>query len=122
MQDICLAFRRFSKSPSFVLAVVVSIGLGIGANASIFSIVITFLLRPPAVGDPANNLSWPLFNDLRDQARSFSGLTAFYPSMPTSIGGSSESERVWGALVEWNYFDVNEIRMTLGRGFQRGDE
>jgi predicted permease len=137
MQDIYLAFRRFSKSPSFVLAVVVSIGLGIGANASIFSIVSTFLLRPPAVGTPAtlmsifttdrgnccgNNLSWPLFNDLRDQARSLSGLTAFYPSMPTSIGGSSESERVWGALAEWNYFDVNEIRMTLGRGFQRGDE
>jgi predicted permease len=137
MQDIRLAFRRFSKSPSFAFAVIVSIGLGIGANATIFSIVSTFLLRPPAVGDPAtlmsvfttdrgnccgNNLSWPLFNDLRDQARSFSGLTAFYPSMPTSIGGSSEPERVWGALAEFNYFDVNEIPMALGRGFHRDEE
>ena len=137
MRDIRLALRRFSKSASLVFAVIVSIGLGIGANSTIFSIVRTFLLRPPAVGDPAtlmsvfttkhgnccgNNLSWPLFNDLRDQARSFSGITAIYPSMPTSIGGSSEPERVWGALAEWNYFDVNEIRMTLGRGFQKDEE
>jgi predicted permease len=137
MQDIRLAFRRFSKSPGFAIAVIVSIGLGIGANATIFSIVNTFLLRPPAVGDPAtlfsvfttdhgnccgNNLSRPFFNDLRDQARSFSGLTAFYPSMPTSVGGSSEPERVWGALAEFNYFDVNEIRMALGRGFHRDEE
>jgi predicted permease len=137
MQDIQLAVRRFSKSPSFFFAVIVSIGLGIGANATIFSIVSSFLLRPPAVGEPAtlvslfttkhgdccgNNLSWPLFNDLRGQARSFSGLTAFYPSMPTSIGGSSEPVRVWGALAEFNYFDVNEIRMALGRGFHRDEE
>ena len=137
MQDIRLAFRRFSKSPGFVFAVIVSIGLGIGANATIFSIVSTFLLRPPAVGDPptlmsvfttdrgnccGNNLSWPLFNDLREQTRSFSGLTAFYPSMPTSIGGSSEPERVWGALAEFNYFGVNEIPMALGRGFRRDEE
>jgi predicted permease len=137
MRDIQLALRRFSKSPSFVIAVVVSIGLGIGANATIFSMVSTFLLRPPAVGDPAtlqsvlttrhgdccgNNLSWPLYNDLRAQARSFSGLTAFYPSMPTSIGGHSEPQRVWGALAESNYFDVIRIRMLLGRGFHQDEE
>jgi hypothetical protein len=93
-RDLVFAFRRFCKSPGFVFAVIVSIGLGIGANATIFSIVRTFLLRPPAVGDPAtlmsvfttrhgdccgNNLSWLLYNDLRDQTRSFSGVTAFYP-------------------------------------------
>jgi predicted permease len=69
-----------------------------------------------------NNLSWPLFNDLRDQARSFSGLTAFYPSLPTSIGGSTEPVRVWGALAEFNYFDVTQIQMALGRGFHREEE
>jgi predicted permease len=137
MRDIRLALRRFSKSPGLCLAVIVSIGLGVGANATIFSIVSSFLLRPPAVGEPAtlvsvfttrhgdccgNNLSWPLFNDLRDQARSFSGLTAFYSSMPTSIGGATEPVRVWGALAEFNYFDVNQIHMALGRGFHREEE
>jgi predicted permease len=137
MRDVRLALRRFSKSRGLCFAVIVSIGLGVGANATIFSIVNSFLLRPPAVGEPAklvsvfttrhgdccgNNLSWPLFNDLRDQARSFSGLTAFYPSMPTSIGGSSEPVRVWGALAEFNYFDVNQVQMAFGRGFHRDEE
>jgi predicted permease len=136
-QDLLLAFRRFYKSPGFVLAVVVSIGLGIGANATIFSVVSTFLLRPPAVGDPAtlmsvytmergnccgNNLSWLTYNDLRDQARSFSGIAAFYPSMPASLGGYGEAERVWGALASSNYFDVTQIHMALGRGFTLGEE
>jgi predicted permease len=136
-RDLVFAFRRFRKSPGFVFAVIVSIGLGVGANATIFSIVRTFLLRPPAVGDPVtlmsvfttqhgdccgNNLSWLLYSDLRDQTRSFSGITAFYPSMPTSIGGYGEAERVWGALTESNFFDVTELRMALGRGFHRNEE
>jgi hypothetical protein len=61
-----------------------------------------------------NNLSWPLYGDLRDQTRSFSGITAFYPSMPTSIGGYGEAERVWGALAEYNFFDVTQLRISLG--------
>src|SRR5580698_7991388 len=136
-RDLVFAFRRFRKSPGFVFAVIVSIGLGVGANATIFSIVRTFLLRPPAVGDPAtlmnvfttrhgdccgNNLSWLLYNDLRDQTRSFSGITAFYPSMPTSIGGYGEPERVWGALAASNFFDVTQVRMALGRGFHQNEE
>jgi predicted permease len=136
-RDLVFALRRFCRSPGFVFAVIVSIELGIGANATIFSIVRTFLLRPPAVGDPAtlmnvfttqrsdccgNNLSWLLYTDLRDQARSFSGITAFYPSMPTSIGGYGEAERVWGALTESNFFDVTQLRMALGRGFRQNEE
>lgn len=136
-QDLVLSLRRLYRSPGFVFAVVISIGLGIAANATIFSVVSTFLLRPPAVGDPAtlmsvfttqrgnccgNNLSWPLYNDLRDQARSFSGITAFYPSMPASITGYTEPVRVWGGLAATNFFDVTQIRMALGRGFDRDEE
>jgi MacB-like periplasmic core domain len=136
-RDLIFAFRRFCKSPGFVFAVMVSIGLGIGANGTIFSVVHTFLLRPPAAGNPAtlmsvfttqhgeccgNNLSWPLYADLRDQTRLFSGITAFYASMPTSIGGHGEAERVWGGLAEYNFFDVTQLPMSLGRGFLRSEE
>ena len=136
-QDLVLTFRRLYRSPGLVFAVVISIGLGIAANATIFSIVSTFLLRPPAVGDSpslmsvfttqrgnccGNNLSWPLYNDLREQARSFSGITAFYPAMPASITGNGEPVRVWGGLAAANFFDVIQIRMALGRGFQREEE
>jgi predicted permease len=136
-RDLALAMRRIFRSPGLAFAVIVSIGLGIGANATIFSIVSTFLLHSVAVGDPAtlmsvyttergnccgNNLSWPSFNDLRDQAKSFSGLAAFYPAAAASIGGYGEPERVWGGLATVNYFEVNQIRMAIGRGFVNDEE
>ncbi len=120
-----------------MLAVVISIGLGIAGNATIFSVVSTFLLRSAPVGDPptlmglyttqnssccGNNVSWPLFADLREQTTSFSGIAAYYPMMPASIGGYGEPERVWGELATANFFDVAQIHMTLGRGFTPEEE
>src|SRR5579863_1589545 len=136
-QDLTFAFRRFSKSPGFVLAVVLSIGLGIAANSTIFSMVSRFVLRPAPVGDPAtllavhtshegdeccNNFSWPTYTDVRDQAKSFSGVAAYYELLPASIGGSGEPERVWGQSVTANYFDVAQLRLPLGRGFLEREE
>jgi hypothetical protein len=136
-QDLTYAFRRLSKSPGFAAAAVISIGLGIASNSTIFSMVSAFLLRPAPVGDPAtlttvytiehgeccnNSLSWPLLTDLRDQARSFSGVAAYYTFMPASIGGAGEPERVWGQPATSNFFDVLEVRMTLGRGFIPDEE
>jgi predicted permease len=135
--DLTYAFRRLSKSPGFAAAAVISIGLGIAANSTIFSMVSTFLLRPAPVGDPAtlttvytiehgeccnNSVSWPLLTDLRDQAKSFSGVAAYYPFMPASIGGAGEPERVWGQPATTNFFDVLKVRMTLGRGFTTDEE
>ena len=136
-QNLVHTFRRFSKSPGFVLAVVISIGLGIAANATIFSMVIRFVLRPAPVGDPAtlmslhtthdgerccNQFTWPLYNDVRSQAKSFSGMAAYYELLPASIGGSGEPERAWGQSATANYFDVAQLRMPLGRGFLPGEE
>jgi len=59
LKDLTHAWRRFSKSPGFVAAVVISIGLGIAANSTIFSMVSRFVLRPALVGDPATLLSLP---------------------------------------------------------------
>jgi hypothetical protein len=110
-QDLAYTFRRLSKSPGIVLAVIVSIGLGIAANATIFSMVSRFVLRPAPVGDPStlmslhlthdgeqccNHFSWPLYTDVRNQAKSFSGVAAYYELLPASIGGNGEPERVWG--------------------------
>jgi predicted permease len=130
-------FRRLSKSPGLVLAVVFSIGLGIAANSTIFSMVSRFVLKPPPVGKPGtlialhtthdgdvccNNFPWPLYTDVRDQSKSFSGLAAYYELLPASIGGSGEPERVWGQSATANYFDVTQLHMTLGRGFLGSEE
>jgi predicted permease len=136
-QDFTYTLRRLSVAPGFVLAVVLSIGIGIATNATIFSIVSRFVLQPPPVGDPAtlmslhtthdgdeccNNFSWPTYLDVRDQANSFSGIAAYYELLPASIGGNGEPERAWGQGTTANYFDVARLGMTLGRGFLPSEE
>ena len=136
-QNLTYSLRRLSRSPGFVFAVIFSIGLGIAANSTIFSMVSRFVLRPPPVGDPGtlmalrtthdgerccNNFPWPVYTDLRDQTRSFSGVAAYYELLPASIGGYGEPERVWGQSATSNFFDVSQIRMSLGRGFLPSEE
>ena len=57
LQEMRQTLRRLAKAPGFVLAVVVSIGLGIAANATIFSMVSRFVLSPAPVGDPSTLVS-----------------------------------------------------------------
>ncbi len=136
-QNLTYSLRRLSRSPGLVFAVVLSIGLGIAANSTIFSMVSRFVLRPPPVGDPGtlmalhttyeggrccNSFPWPVYTDLRDQAHSFSGVAAYYELLPASIGGKGEPERVWGQSATSNFFGVSQIRMYLGRGFLASEE
>jgi putative ABC transport system permease protein len=135
-RDLTYVLRRLVGAPGIVLAVVLSIGIGIAANATIFAMVSRFVLRAAPVGDPAtlvslhlthdgerccNSLPYPVYRDIRDQAKSFSGVAAFDELLPASINGKGDPERVWGQATTTNYFDVAQLGMTLGRGF-RADE
>ena len=135
--DLAYALRRLGRSPGLVFTVIVSIGLGIGANGTIFSMISRFVLSSPPVGDPAtllnlqitqindrccNNFSLPLYNDVRDQNKSFSGVAGYYDLVPASVGGTGSPERVWGQAVTANYFDVAQLHMKLGRGFLNTEE
>lgn len=135
--DIRYSLRRLAKSPGFVAAVVLSIAIGIAANATIFSMISRFVLRPAPVGNPStllgihtthdgdqccNNFPYPAYTDVRDQTKSFSGVAAYFELLPASIGGSGEPERTWGQSTTSNYFDVLAIPMTLGRGFLATEE
>ncbi|MGD0547287.1 MAG: ABC transporter permease, partial [Terracidiphilus sp.] len=137
LHDLRYALRQLRKSPGFTLTAVLTLALGIGANATIFSMVSRFILRPAPMGDPktllslhtthdgdqcCNNFPYPVYTDIRDQAKSFSGVAAYYELMPASIGGYGEPERVWGQGVTSNFFDVTELPMVLGRGFISGQE
>lgn len=137
MQDMRYTLRRITHARAFALAVIVSIGLGIGANATIFSMVSRFVLRPAPVGDPTtllslhtthdgdaccNAFSWPIYQDVRAQAKSFSGVAAINELLPASIGGIGEPERIWGQATTANYFQVLQIPMTAGRGFLPEEE
>jgi putative ABC transport system permease protein len=132
-RDLRYAVRTLAKHPAITLVAVISIGLGIGANATIFAMVSRFVLRPAPVGEPSMLLSLhiaqrgerccnafplPLYEDVRDQAKSFSGVAAWFSEpLPVSISGGSEPERVWGQAVTTNFFDVLQLPMVRGRGF-----
>ncbi len=136
-RDLLYSLRRLARTPGLVLVVVLSIGLGIAANATIFSIVSKILLRPAPVGDPhtlttvyldddtggcCNSLSMPSYQDLRDHARSFSGISAYVDLLPASIGGTGEPERIWGQAATTNFFDVTQLSLPLGRGFSPAED
>jgi putative ABC transport system permease protein len=136
-QDIRYALRAFWRAPGFTSVAVTTIAVGIGANAAIFSVVNAVLLRPlpfPRAGElvivsqgnrltkqsggdatPANFLDW------RQRNRSFSGLAAFLSANSTVTMGRIP-ERVHGAQVTADFFDVLEVRPALGRGFVAADE
>jgi predicted permease len=132
VRDLAYSLRRLVQRPAVTIIAVLSIGLGIGANGTIFSMVSRFILRPAPVGDPStllaiqrggvSSLSWPLFNDLHEQAKSFSAVAAYFPVVPASIGGRGEPERVWGQAVTANFFDTAELRMMRGRGFANSED
>jgi predicted permease len=132
VRDFVYSLRRLIKHPAVTAIAVLSIGLGLGANGTIFSMVSRFVLRPAPVGDPStllalqrrgeSALSWPLFNDLREQVKSFSGVAGYFPLVPASIGGREEPERVYGQAVSVNFFDVADLRMIRGRGFANNED
>ncbi|HTH52349.1 MAG TPA: ABC transporter permease [Edaphobacter sp.] len=131
-RDLTYTLRRLSRTPGLALVVLLSIALGIAANATVFSIVSKFLLRGVPVGNPAtlitlyrtydhgqccNNLPYPVYQDLREQTKSFSGVSAYYELVPASITSHNDAQRVWGQATTENFFDVAQLPMTAGRGF-----
>ncbi|MGI8655951.1 MAG: ABC transporter permease [Pyrinomonadaceae bacterium] len=131
IQDVRFSFRRLLKSPGFTAVALLSLALGIGANASIFSLVNTVLLRPLPAAQPeqlvgvygtlsgqsdVTLISYPNYTDYRDRNEVFTGLLA-YRFAPVSLSHSGANERLWGYVVSGNYFDVLGVKPALGRTF-----
>ena len=137
LRDFHYSLRSLVRNRLVTAVAILSIGLGIGSNTTIFSIVSRFVLRPAPVGEPGTLLSlhimhdgdrccnqfpWPVFSDLREQATEFSDVAAYYDLVPASISGGSEPERVWGQGVTPNFFRVAQLQMAMGAGFADLDE
>jgi putative ABC transport system permease protein len=136
-QDLHFGLRMLTRNPLFSVIAVVTLALGIGANTAIFSVVDAVLLRPLPYPE-ANRLvflwsamnsqgvrqsgsSLPDYYEWRDQNRVFDGLGGFYYGDFTLSSGA-DPERVYGALITANLFDVLRVSPALGRSFTHDEE
>ena len=129
-QDIRYAFRRLLKSPGFAAVVILTLGLGIGANSAIFSVVngVVFralpypqpdrLVRLFQVGDDgAMSVFTPMnYLDVQAGMRALESSAAFTGAGFT-LTSDGEPERVEGAAASASFFDVLGVKPALGRGF-----
>jgi putative ABC transport system permease protein len=132
-QDLRHAFRALRKSPGFAAVTVLTLGLGIGANTAIFSVVENVLLRPLPYRDPSAlvqvwNTYLPAFpqtpmssGDFRDfqrQAGSFSAMGAYVdPPNGFNLTGDGQAERLEASLATAGLFPLLGIRPVVGRTF-----
>jgi hypothetical protein len=127
IQDVRFSLRVLRKSPGFALTAIVTLALGIGANAIVFSVVNAFILRPLNVPDAetlyqlergkdkAGAQSYPDYRDLRDRNRSFDDLAAYDITLAGLDTGDGNPTRVWVDVVTGNYFDALHLQPFLGR-------
>ena len=133
--DLRYAARSLRSSPVFTAAAVLSLALGIGANAAIFTLLHAALWKPLPVPRPAElfhlvrsdgaddwSYSWPLFRDLREAAAPYGRMFARGSAGRRRFRAGSGEETAIGETVSADYFTALEIRPHAGRLFDSRDE
>jgi putative ABC transport system permease protein len=137
ISDFRYAVRSLSRARGFTIAVVLTLGLGIGANTAIFSVVRGVLLRPlphkdgerlvylrhsmKGPGGENVNFSVPEITDFRESAKSLAGI-AEYSGMLYTLQGKQDAVRMTVGLVTGNYFNVMGLSAIAGRLLNDGDD
>lgn len=134
-QDLRYGVRMLRKSPGFTAIAVLTLAIGIGANAAIFSVVYGVLLAPlpyhaperlallnettPKVGKVS--VSYPNFLDWRSQSHEFSQMAAVHGAS-FNLAGVSQPESIGGEAVSSNFLSVLGSRPYLGRDFDESED
>lgn len=130
--DVKIAFRQLRKSPGFAITALLTLALGIGANAVVFSVMNAIVLRPVNVPHPQNlylvqrqqfpSQSYLDYVDLRDKNRTFESLFTFniMGAVGVEMGGTAST--AWPYLASGNYFDALGVQPYLGRFYHAADE
>jgi putative ABC transport system permease protein len=144
-QDLRYAARTLWKRPGFTVAAVLTLAIGIGSNAAIFSVINSVLLRPlpfphseqlvtlytrylpsSGINRQYSALSHPEFADLRGRVNAFAAIAAYSGGSANLMRSDGEAERVLTMQVTSEFFDVLGVRPVRGRTFteeeaQRGE-
>ncbi len=137
--EIRFALRTLLKAPAFSVIAILVLGLGIGANTAIFSVVNAVLLRPLPFPDPdrlvllreststfpSGSVSYPNYLDWRAGQRSFSDIALVRReavNFALTAGGDAAPDRVNGARVTYNYLSILEVKPLIGRDLTEADD
>ncbi len=130
--DLRIAFRKLCKSPGFTITAIVTLALGIGANAVVFSVLNAVVLRPVNVPNGRNlyevqrfqfpSHSYPDYEDMRDRNHTFESLVMTQIMGPVGVDTGGNPSTAWPYLATGNYFDALGIQPYLGRFYHATDE
>jgi predicted permease len=139
LRDLRFALRSLGRSPGFTAIAVISLALGIGANAAVFTLFDQVLLRALPVRDPeslvmvasrgshsgnnrgSNAISYPMFEDYRERNDVFAGMLCRFGT-EVNLGWGDTTERTTAELVSGGYFELLGVRAAHGRLFSADDE
>jgi predicted permease len=130
--DLRIALRQLRKSRGFTVTAILTLALGIGANAVVFSVLNALVLRPVNVPNAQSlfmvqrfqfpSQSYPDYVDLRDRNRTFESLVTFNIMGPVGVDTGGNPSTAWPYMASGNYFDSLGIQPYLGRFFHASDE
>jgi predicted permease len=129
--DVRLAARSLRRTPGFTAAALLTLALGIGANAAIFSVVDAVLLHPLPFAEPdrlvalygtspqtnSNSISYPNFLDWQRDAKTFEALAIWRPEPFFVLRDRSQTEPLSGQMVSADFFSILRVKPVLGRTF-----
>ena len=125
--DLRIAVRSLGRSPMFSFLVILTLALGIGSNAAIFSLVNTVLLNPTPFrrperlvqiqavrGGERGKISLREIRDIREQSNIFEGVAAYYPGSRYTHSSGGRPEKLPAILMTHNLFEVLGVPLALG--------
>ncbi|MEP7382950.1 MAG: ABC transporter permease, partial [Gemmatimonadota bacterium] len=136
LQDLRVAVRRLLKRPGFTLIAILSVGIGIGANTAIFSLINAIAFRKAPLERPGElvdiyksqddfdyaTMSFPDLRDLeRESSDAFAGVAGFRLAF-AQVDAEGSFEAIPGELVSGNYFPLLGLRATYGRTLLPSDD
>src|SRR5260221_12794951 len=137
INDLRIAIRSLARSKGLALTVILTLALGIGANAAIFTLVRGVLLKPlvnrdegrliyirqsaPGIGNENEAFSVPEIQDLRASVKTLTAIGDF-SDIPFTMIGLGEPREVEAGVVGGNYFDVIALHPVLGRLIRPQDD